>query len=40
MTYFIDHAIYRDSRHKVAVLFDKALLPLSWDSTWNQWSTY
>jgi len=32
-----DHAIYRDSRHRIEVLFDQASLPLSWDSSWNQW---
>jgi hypothetical protein len=31
------HAIYRDSRRKLEVLFDQALLPLAWDATWNQW---
>ncbi len=30
-------AIYRDSRRKLEVLFDQALLPLRWDATWNQW---
>ncbi|MCI0723684.1 MAG: hypothetical protein L0338_32705 [Acidobacteria bacterium] len=30
-------AIYRDSRRKLEVLFDQALLPLTWDATWNQW---
>ncbi len=32
-----DHAIYRDSRHKLELFFDQASLPLSWDSSWNQW---
>ena len=32
-----DHAIYRDSRRKLEVIFDQASLPLLWDSTWNQW---
>jgi len=32
-----DHAIYRDSRRKLEVLFDQASLPLLWDSSWNQW---
>jgi hypothetical protein len=31
------HAIYRDSRRKLEVIFDPALLPLTWDATWNQW---
>ncbi len=31
------HAVYRDSRRKLEVLFDQALLPLTWDATWNQW---
>lgn len=30
-------AIYRDARRKLEVLFDQALLPLTWDATWNQW---
>jgi len=32
-----DHAVYRDSRRKVEVVFDQACLPLHWDSSWNQW---
>lgn len=32
-----DCAVYRDSRRKVEVFFDPALLPLAWDETWNQW---
>lgn len=32
-----DHAIYRDSRHKLEVFFDQASLPLLWDTSWNQW---
>ena len=32
-----DHAIYRDSRHKLEVSFDRASLPLLWDASWNQW---
>jgi hypothetical protein len=32
-----DHAIYRDSRHKLEVFFDRASLPLLWDPSWNQW---
>lgn len=32
-----DYAVYRDSRRKIEVFFDQALLPLSWDATWNQW---
>jgi hypothetical protein len=32
-----DHAVYRDSRWKLEVFFDQASLPLSWDSSWNQW---
>jgi hypothetical protein len=37
ITFYRDHAIFRDSRHRIEVLFDQASLPLSWDSTWNQW---
>jgi curved DNA-binding protein CbpA len=32
-----DHAIYRDSRRKLEMLFDHSTLPLMWDSSWNQW---
>jgi hypothetical protein len=32
-----DHAIYRDSRRRLEVFFDQSLLPLLWDSSWNQW---
>ncbi len=35
--FYSDHAIYRDSRHKLEVFFDQSSLPLSWDSSWNQW---
>jgi len=35
---FLDaRAVYRDSRRKVEVHIDPALLPLGWDPTWNQW---
>ena len=37
ITFYKDHAIYRDSRHRIEVLFDRASLPLLWDSGWNQW---
>ena len=37
ITFYKDHAIYRDSRHRIEVLFDQASLPLLWDSSWNQW---
>ncbi len=37
ITFYKDHAIYRDSRHHIAVLFDQTSLPLFWDSSWNQW---
>ena len=35
--FYADHAIYRDSHHKLEVFFDRASLPLLWDSSWNQW---
>ncbi len=38
VTFYADRAAYRDSRRKFEILFDQALLPLSWDSTWNQWA--
>jgi len=37
VAFYGDHAIYRDSRRKLEVLFDQASLPLLWDSSWNQW---
>jgi len=35
--FYSDRAIYRDVRRKLEVLVDPALIPLVWDSTWNQW---
>ena len=35
--FYNDHAVYQDSRGKLEILVDQALLPLSWDSSWNQW---
>lgn len=32
-----DRAVYRDARRKLEITFDKAAMPLPWDSTWNQW---
>jgi len=32
-----DRAIYRDARRKVAVTLDQSGLPLTWNTTWNQW---
>jgi hypothetical protein len=37
VTFYADHAILRNSRRKLEVFFDQALLPLLWDSSWNQW---
>lgn len=37
VVFYKDHAIYRDARRKLEVLFDQASLPLAWDSSWNQW---
>ena len=36
-TFYDDRAIYRDARRKCEIMFDQSVLPLSWDSTWNQW---
>lgn len=36
-TFYDGRAIYRDSRQKLEIIFDQAVLPLSWNSTWNQW---
>ena len=35
--FYNDHAVYRDSRRKVEILFDHVSAPLLWDSSWNQW---
>jgi hypothetical protein len=35
--FYNDHAVYQDSRGKLEVLVDQASVPLSWDSSWNQW---
>ena len=35
--FYDDRAIYRDARRKLEITFDQAAMPLSWDSTWNQW---
>ena len=32
-----EYALYRDSRRKAEVYIDRALLPVGWDPTWNQW---
>jgi len=37
VVFYNDHAIYRDSRRKLEVIFDQASLPLLWDSSWNRW---
>jgi len=37
IAFYGDHAIFRDSRHRIEVHFDQASLPLSWDTSWNQW---
>jgi len=37
ISFYNDHAIYRDSRRKLEVLFDRTSLPLLWDASWNQW---
>lgn len=36
-TFYEDRAVYRDARRKLEIMFDQAAMPLSWDSTWNQW---
>ena len=35
--FYEDRAVYRDARRKLEITFDQAAMPLSWDSTWNQW---
>ena len=35
---FYEHsALYRDSRRKLEVPLDQAVMPLSWDPSWNRW---
>lgn len=36
-TFYEDRAVYRDARRKLEITFDQAAMPLSWNSTWNQW---
>jgi hypothetical protein len=36
-TFYDDRALYRDARRKLEIMFDQAAMPLSWDSSWNQW---
>jgi hypothetical protein len=35
--FYEDCAIYRDGRGKLEITLDQVAVPLSWDSTWNQW---
>lgn len=35
--FFDGYAVFRDTRRKREVLLDPAVLPLTWDCTWNQW---
>jgi hypothetical protein len=35
--FYEDRAAYRDTRRRLEITFDQAAMPLSWDSTWNQW---
>jgi len=37
VAFYIGHAVYRDARRKLEVLFDQTSLPLLWDPSWNQW---
>lgn len=32
-----DRAVYRDTRRRLELVVDQAVLPLLWDQTWNQW---
>src|SRR2546426_11562555 len=32
-----DRAIYRDARRRLELVVDRAVMPLVWDLTWNQW---
>jgi hypothetical protein len=32
-----DHAVYRDPRRKLEIVLDPVILPIAWDTTWNQW---
>jgi hypothetical protein len=35
--FYDDRAIYRDARRKCQIILDQVAVPLSWDSSWNQW---
>jgi len=35
--FYDDRAIYRDARRKCEIILDQVAVPLSWDSSWNQW---
>ncbi len=37
VVFYDEYAIYRDSRRKIEILFDKVSIPWIWDSSWNQW---
>ena len=37
VSFYNDHAVFRDSRRRLEILFDQTLLPLLWDSSWNRW---
>ena len=37
LRFYEHHAVYRNPRQQVEILFDHASLPLSWDASWNQW---
>ena len=36
-TFYEDRAVYRDARRRLEITFDQAVLPVSWDPSWNQW---
>ncbi|MGH9736227.1 MAG: hypothetical protein ACRD8A_16745 [Candidatus Acidiferrales bacterium] len=36
-TFYNDLALFRGIAQKCEITFDQSTLPLSWDSTWNQW---
>lgn len=37
LRFYEHHAVYWNPHHQLEILFDRASLPLSWDTSWNQW---
>jgi hypothetical protein len=37
LTYYLDRAVYRDSRAKIEMTFDPILMPIGFGPEWNRW---